>query len=531
MTTPKGKKVTIRPGKVRPGLHNFPVTFRNPLKAKIVSGSLGTSNEDEAWAICRDLERLCLNEDLWHDPESPRLVAYKPRAVELFFGKDSREAAGAQARAADTFTDKEGGDFFREIGGGLSHLGLKGRDARRAAEWFVGYVAELRTRWEEPLRKRIDEQENKLKALEPEVEELRLRNRELAKQRNVNLRITAGEAFDTWVEVYAQGRAAMTATNARQAVSSFVAALPKGRKTKLADIEGPAVAAWQDNMRGVKKGKAGELLKPGTIQARTAYLSAFFTWCRSRLGYVGNPLAELPAVAGAQRSPESIVAIRRREDLKAFLDALAPEPYWQAWAAVACLGGPRYSEQVRLRIEDVYLEDGYFRVATLTGGRRARGTKTGRERNVPIERTVLLPILKVHLERRQAERRKRGGTAGECSEWLFPTIVPDNPYLPREKAPPGQWSHNRTWTRAWEACADACTGRVGEEPKKGWKARPAYWEFGPAEWRHTFGTVLGMCGWASLEISRVMGNSEDVAKRHYVGATAAGSRWSYKWGQ
>lgn len=39
-----------------------------------------------------------------------------------------------------------------------------------------------------------------------------------------------------------------------------------------------------------------------------------------------------------------------------------------------------------------------------------------------------------------------------------------------------------------------------------------------------------MCGWNSLEIARVMGNSEDVAKRHYVAATAAGQgkRWGFK---
>ena len=46
--------------------------------------------------------------------------------------------------------------------------------------------------------------------------------------------------------------------------------------------------------------------------------------------------------------------------------------------------------------------------------------------------------------------------------------------------------------------------------------------------RHTYGTLLGQCGWSSLEISRTMGNSPTIAERHYISVTDPGKRWPFR---
>jgi hypothetical protein len=159
-------------------------------------------------------------------------------------------------------------------------------------------------------------------------------------------------------------------------------------------------------------------------------------------------------------------------------------------------------------VDDVYLDNGYLRVTTRASGRvAARGTKTGRERNVPIERRVLLPILAAWVQ-----KQKNAG-----SPWLFPALNPDG-LIKRTKTPDGVWSDNGVWHDYWTA-ARVRLGVVG---------KPHY-DYGPAKWRHTAGTAMGHSGLSSLQISRNLGNSEDVANRHYVARLAPGKCWPLRW--
>jgi hypothetical protein len=119
----------------------------------------------------------------------------------------------------------------------------------------------------------------------------------------------------------------------------------------------------------------------------------------------------------------------------------------------------------------------------------------------------LIPILQRHLQRRKYEQES-GDTVAQKSPWLFPSVVSEGT-IKREKSLPGQWSDNRTFLRNWQ--------KVAAVAKEQAKADGVFWTYGPAEFRHCYGTILGMCGFSGLEISRWMENSPDVALRHYCG--------------
>ncbi len=61
------------------------------------------------------------------------------------------------------------------------------------------------------------------------------------------------------------------------------------------------------------------------------YLSTFFSWAFRKYDLSENPIAKALPVAGVDRNPENILAIRSHESLVEFLDALKPWPYWRAW--------------------------------------------------------------------------------------------------------------------------------------------------------------------------------------------------------
>jgi integrase len=174
-------------------------------------------------------------------------------------------------------------------------------------------------------------------------------------------------------------------------------------------------------------------------------------------------------------------------------------------------------------MEDVFIGDGdYLRIASRSSGPKLVGTKTGKERSIPLEQTTLLPMLAAHIERRRKEQAKRGATVAEQSEWVFPSTVPVGT-VERSKTPAGLWSDNTTFSRTWRNIAAAARKRA--------KSDGDFWEFGPSEWRHSFGTCLAQCGFSSLEVARMMGNSSAIAERFYCGNLSrdAGKRWAFKW--
>lgn len=515
-------RVTAKPVPNKPG---FRCTFRHPASQKISSFGLGTQDKTEADAICLDVATIFDDKSdppLLSDVKSPRLLAYKPRAVDIVFGAGTFERL-LKRENKPVLDDADVGTLSGRI---ATVLGIRA-DAEKIRR-LDNVFAEYESKRYSVLQKQFQQLENVVKVLKPRNEWLETELERAHRARNEHVKVTIGVAVEEWKKAYVQGRASVTYKKGVQSVESFRDSLDRKSDFKLARIRSREIDDWLASL---------ESIGPVTKRNYRAYLSSFFSWALRKYDLAENPIDRTTPLAGVARNPEHIVAIRRLHDLQAFIDSLEPYPYWQAWCAVACFAGPRYSEQAWLKLDDVYLDDGYIRIASRASGKRIIGTKTGRERNIPIEQTVLKDILAAHLKRRQAERKLKLGTTAQLSHWLFPSAVPENKNRPREKSEPGMWSHGRCFLSAWQQTvrkaakfdAGELKGDAEETAFRVWlESQPAYWSFGPSEWRHTYGTILGQCGWSSLEISRAMGNSPAIAERHYIAVGKGGHRWPFK---
>lgn len=499
--------------KQMPGGRAFQITFRDPRTKKLRCCSLSTTDQTEADAICRDAETLFNDAALSSDAESPRLIAYHPRAVEIVMGVAAREHADSR-RLKPVLEATDVGTLAARI-----------IDLLHANRKFVPALTEVLGEYESKryaeLFKRCQDLENNIKALNPLVEEVdRLRR---AQNKHVN--ITLSDAVKVWkVDYERDGVAEITKKQAFADVDRFMATLPDPTRFKLADVRATHIESWLREAKRVDG--SPEPLSPVSKKRMRAYLSSFFTFAVREYDLSENPIDRCKKVGGLSRRPENILAIRRLPELQQFFKYLEPYPYWHSWCAVAIFAGPRWSEQQWLKIDDVYLDENYLRITSRASGKKLKGTKTGRERNVPIEQTFLKPLLSSLIKRRQQEQRN-GQSVAERSQWLFPSSTVENPGVVRKKSEPGQWSHGSVFHSAWAEIVATIKTTVDKASKSKRSAAPEYLNYGPAEWRHCCGTTLGQCGWSSLEISHFMGNSEEMCRRHYV-APPTGQRWPFQ---
>ena len=288
----------------------------------------------------------------------------------------------------------------------------------------------------------------------------------------------------------------------------------------------------KSDTNATKTPQAAEL-EPITRRKFKAYLSVFFRWARDRYDLAENPAREI-TVPGASRAMDDIQALKRYEDLTEIAGALRDWPYWRALWLTGVLAGPRWDELRNLRLQDVDLQSRDLSI---------RSAKTKRKRTAPIESTMLLPALRGHLERRARERQGEdvdlplfGGPgdgsapeavrAAAATDLLFPSYV-DEGTRARTKTEPGIWSDSSTFLRAWRQAIK----RAWRQHSNGmdWKKAPEHWHFQPREWRHSAGSAMGHCGYSALLISQWLGNSEAVAKKHYIPRLDS-NRWPLDYG-
>ncbi|MBE7465606.1 MAG: tyrosine-type recombinase/integrase [Planctomycetes bacterium] len=495
-----------------PGKPGFRATFRNPYKGKVTTAGLGTRDDTEARALCNDLEGLSRRQDLWQAPESPELLAYDPRSVGAFFGVDSPHLKYRQGQRTErpAMDDHE----VDAVATAAGHAELLNEVARASGKKVrAGALRETLALIPERFFARLRASEDRcrdlefeLKALRPRAEFLEAELVKFQRKSNLHTKVSVADAFAAFQPALKIDRKPKTQAEITDAVDAFVASLPGRGKDRLGEIKAGHV---DDFLTGLTT-KDGGKPSPRTRAKRRAGLSVFLTWAVKKYDLAENPMAKASRVTGAARTADAIVAIDRLEDLQQLLSGLKPWGYWQAWVSFACLGGARWGEQRTLKLDDVKLDEGYTLI---------RASKTGRVRRVPIERTFLRGVLAEHLKRRKAEQKKPT-LPGHGSPWLFPSIVPDNEYKPRVKAEPGLWSDASVWHSAWE--------RVQVEAKDKKAFKPA-WAHGPAVWRHTFGTALGMCGLSNMQVAEMMGNSPEVAKRFYVASSLPPRPWPFVW--
>jgi site-specific recombinase XerD len=464
----------------------FIVNFRHPQTFSRISRSLQTRDENLAKQIALDLEKLANNPELWHLPiEAPVFLPLEERALEIFFGKPIERkplsnAVSPQLRAAIEVLSKAGL---------LKHIGKIEENSHALAE-------------ERKLRVQAEQ-----RALRSEREKQDLES-ELARYRkalNRHVDATLEKAAEKFKKIYRQGHAEGTIRAVNRTVTAFMTTV--GADKNVGKVGAREIDRW---LREYGSNLHNRELSPITRQRCKAYLSVFWKWACREYDLTQNPMANTAPIAGVSRYPENIRAIRRLNDLQALLEGLKPWPYWRTWVATAILAGPRWAEQAWLKVEDIFLDDGYLRITSRASGPKLVGTKTGRERNVPIEKTILLPILRDYLLNLEHHH-----------PWAFPSSLSEEGN--RKKTPAGLWSGSSAFLDAWRTVATTAKEKSGGSGE--------FWTYGPSEWRHSFGTALGMSGFSPLEISRLMGNSAQIAERHYIAIVSqdAGKRWPLKW--
>ncbi len=359
------------------------------------------------------------------------------------------------------------------------------------------------------LRKELADAQRRIVELERNNTDLESENRDYRRQLNKHCTSTFQQATNEFKKHYT-GRAEQTTGEVIATIENFGDFTRSGKRfgaMLLGDIRPSHINNW---IAVYHKGRGEDAKGVGqnTRAKCRRYLSTFWTWAFRHYDLTENPIEKSLPIAG--EAPEHIVAIRRYEELKAYIDALEPWPYWQAWVAFAILMGPRFSEQARVKTSDVYFESNYVRIATRAGGKQPKkGPKTGKERNVPIEKTILLPILKKHV-----------GTLDSARPWLFPAL--SSPPLNEKLDRGGLW-RNETFLLYWHGKTmrkKTITG-IAQLAKERAKSDAEYWDYTQMDWRRCAATAMGHCGMSALQIAQYIGDSEDIARRHYIAPVGA----------
>ncbi|HML73897.1 MAG TPA: tyrosine-type recombinase/integrase [Anaerohalosphaeraceae bacterium] len=216
-------------------------------------------------------------------------------------------------------------------------------------------------------------------------------------------------------------------------------------------------------------------LAPKTANRYREILHRFFSWATKQAGVKmpgnTNPAAEVERYK--EKAPEiSFLTLKQIDEQ---LTALKDKPQLQTMIATLIYAGLRREELLWLTLDDIDFKSGPYgiiRVRAKTVNEEYWQPKTKVNRAIPISST-LRKILDSY-----APRPSRG-------RWFFPSPCglrydPDNFSRELENAQP----EGLKWT-----CLD---------------------------FRHTFGSQLAMKGESLYKISKLMGNSPEICRRHYA---------------
>jgi len=217
-------------------------------------------------------------------------------------------------------------------------------------------------------------------------------------------------------------------------------------------------------------------LAPKTANRFREVLTRLFNWAMQQHG-IRTPENVNPA-AKVERYKEKApqISFLNREQIEAQLKALEDKPRLQAMVALYIYAGVRREEALWLTRKDVDLEAGVYgmlRIRAKTIGGEHWQPKTGVNRIVPISST-----LRKYLDRYEPQKVEGG--------WYFPS--PRGTRWNADNFSADLRKENKAAGLAW-ACLD---------------------------YRHTFGSHLAMKGESLYKISKLMGNSPEICRRHYA---------------
>jgi len=480
--------------------------FRHPAyKGKVKWFKLG-SDEVRAAQICQEAQSIFQDESLYRTPTSVSLSGFSSEAIAIVFGESLADSflntPQITATTSQEFLEKEG-NVLQAIfdAGGYPESDKKVKEAAQPV--YIQQIAAL-------------SRENAF--LRQEREKLILEIQRLNAVTNVHCKATIKQALVRFSGWYEKRIAPDTFKTSMRYIGNFIDTLKEKHQTLLRDIKGSEIELWIEKMDGEAQ----------TKRNRKNALSKFLKWSKVAYQLNGNPMEQTNAIDNEIKL-KPIHAIEKLADLKDFFKAVKKDPYWEAWVTFAVLASPRWREQCRLKLSDINWEDNRIKIGA---------TKTGRFRYTPIETTTLLPILKKWCAHREWQR-EHGQTAGEKSDYVLPSRTEGSVL----------W-HKNSFYLHWSRCVIKCGNKAAAKLASEWlkqyveERRIAksekrkvncprwqldhYWGFGPREWRHTAGTVLAHSGMDSLHISRFMGNSADVAQKHYIGTLSFKGQWGFK---
>lgn len=217
-------------------------------------------------------------------------------------------------------------------------------------------------------------------------------------------------------------------------------------------------------------------IKPKTANDYREIIQRFFNFAIEHLGYVSPDHRYRHPVEGVKRFKESAPEITwlTSEAIEAQLLVVAADPVIHAAVATSIFAGPRRTEVVWLRDEDVDLKRRMIAIRAKTVEGVFWEPKTKRNRAIPIS-TRLESILREYL-------KTRSSGVG----WFFPS-------------PHGVRWDSDNYSQALSA--------INQKAGLSWSS---------LDFRHTFGSHLAQRGISLYKIATLMGNSPEICRRHYA---------------
>ena len=507
----------------------YRVVFRHPVHGNSISRGLG-SDKVFADAVCFLLTLICNDKarcqaDIATVPEVKlREVGYGAsarKAMEIFYGphtiidklfaNDDRGLTDADLREvverAQAWNATNAGvpncsEYDKETGHLIETDPMSSVNPQAVAEIMERLMpAKVRE-----LQGTVQSMETEIQSARSDREELkdvRDQNRMLMRRFNLHVKEKIGVAAKKWCVDLKKQCTPRYARDAGAWLTKFILSLPDGDDFPLSELRRQHVVEW---IRQMNK-------KPRTLLKRRNYITGFARWCVHEYDLV-NPLQDMPTIKGVGIH-EKVTAIQSFKEFQSILKALEAAPYWKTVIALCVLAGPRLGELLRSKIDDV--KRGWLDI---------HSTKTDRRfRVVPIEETVLQPLLDEHIKRRREERESATSAIPLRSDLLFPSIVPAGP-IERTKTDPAVWSGGRIFLDTFNAAKATAKSKL---PKGDAFRNAPIWKYTPQIFRHTFGSIMARTGMSALQISRLMGNSPEVAATHYIDQCSHLAPWPVKW--
>ncbi len=217
-------------------------------------------------------------------------------------------------------------------------------------------------------------------------------------------------------------------------------------------------------------------LKPKTANRHREIMSALVNWAVTQRGIrMPGGINPAAAVTRYKESPPEIRFLTLKQ-VKEQLDGLADHHQLQTMVAMLIYAGLRREELLWLTIDDIDYstgEHGMIRIRAKTIGAESWKPKTNVNRAVPISSD-----LRAYLDKYQPQTSNHG--------WFFPSRV----------------------ARRWDC--DNFSQELREINAK------AGLKWSCLDFRHTFGSQLAMANVSLHKISKLMGNSPEICRRHYA---------------